>query len=76
MSTKIEPMGYRYEKNSTVALTAKPSRYYRAKGWEETILYPGPTVEAIGNELLAGRKREVELATLLGKLCLQISEKP
>lgn len=75
MSTKIQPMGYRYEKNGTVSLTAKPSRHYRDKGWEETVLYPGPTVEAVANELLASRKREVDMAQTLGNLCLAIVNK-
>lgn len=72
---KIEPKGYRYEKDGKVSLTVKPSAHYRKEGWAETVLYPGPTVEAIGNELLYRRGKEVDLATLVGRLALALSEK-
>jgi hypothetical protein len=69
---KIEPKGYRYEKGGKVSLTVKPSAHYRKEGWIETVLYPGPTVEAIGNELLHRRGKEVELATLIGHLSIAL----
>jgi hypothetical protein len=72
---KIEPKGYRYEKDGKVSLTVKPSAHYRKAGWTEIVLYPGPTVAAIGNELLHRRGKEVDLATLVGRLSLALVAK-
>jgi hypothetical protein len=72
MTVKLEPKGFRYEKGDSIKLTPKRSKHFISKGYTEEVLYPGPTVEVVANEILASRTRENIMAQLVGQLSLKL----